>query len=192
MLTKRLLFIALLLTCSRLIWAQEPASADSLPPLTPAPESPKQTVSTWDRIRFGGNFGLQFGDITVVELSPRVGYMFTDKLLAGLGFTYEYYRERMAYYEISTSVYGGSAFTNYMVYNGFFAQAELDHLYVGDLYRKLGYTEPPEWVTGVLIGGGYRAQLGAKFGVSLTLLFNVNESTYWPYQNPIMRVGFGF
>ena len=47
----------------------------------------------WDRIVIGGNLGAQFGNITIAEISPNIGYMVTDNLLSGIGGTYIYYKE---------------------------------------------------------------------------------------------------
>jgi hypothetical protein len=37
------------------------------------------------RFFFGGNFGVRFGDFTFVNISPQVGYRFTERLSAGGG-----------------------------------------------------------------------------------------------------------
>jgi hypothetical protein len=37
------------------------------------------------RLFFGGNFGVRFGDFTMVNISPQVGYRFTDRFSAGGG-----------------------------------------------------------------------------------------------------------
>lgn len=50
-----------------------------------------------DRIFFGGDLGLQFGNLTYIDVSPLVGYKITDKLHAGIGPTYIYYKYKDAY-----------------------------------------------------------------------------------------------
>ncbi|MBE0663687.1 MAG: hypothetical protein IH597_14625 [Bacteroidales bacterium] len=42
----------------------------------------------------GGNVGLQFGYVTLIDVSPMVGYMLTDRFALGTGLTYKYYRIR--------------------------------------------------------------------------------------------------
>ena len=37
------------------------------------------------RLFFGGNFGVRFGDFTMVNISPQVGYRFTERFSAGGG-----------------------------------------------------------------------------------------------------------
>ena len=34
-----------------------------------------------DRMFFGGNFGLQFGNPTLIDISPLVGFRMTERLL---------------------------------------------------------------------------------------------------------------
>lgn len=52
-----------------------------------AQESPRPGRPTLDpsRLFFGGNFGMRFGDFTFVNVSPQVGYRFTDRFSAGGG-----------------------------------------------------------------------------------------------------------
>ena len=50
--------------------------------------------SFFDRLYFGGNFGLQFGSFTHIEASPVVGYMVNQDLSFGTGAIYQYFRIR--------------------------------------------------------------------------------------------------
>jgi hypothetical protein len=47
------------------------------------------------------------------------------------------------------------------------------------------------WFHDVLLGGGYRQWIGNKAFMTLMILWNVNEQLYSPYQNPVIRIGFG-
>ncbi len=38
-----------------------------------------------NKLFFGGNFGLSFGDYTIVNVSPQLGYRFNNYLAAGAG-----------------------------------------------------------------------------------------------------------
>lgn len=41
-----------------------------------------------DRLFIGGNFGVRFGDNTFINLSPQVGYQFTERFQAGAGINF--------------------------------------------------------------------------------------------------------
>jgi hypothetical protein len=43
-----------------------------------------------DRLFVGGNFGLSFGDYTLINITPQVGYRFSSLFAAGLGINGQY------------------------------------------------------------------------------------------------------
>jgi hypothetical protein len=47
-------------------------------------------------------------------------------------------------------------------------------------------------VFGLYVGGGYRQPLGENSSLNILLLYNLNQDRNSPYQNPIVRIGFGF
>ncbi len=60
-------------------------------------EEPKKRGFDRDKLFFGGNFGLGFGNVsTLVNVSPQIGYRFNQYLAAGAGinFIYSSYRTR--------------------------------------------------------------------------------------------------
>ncbi|MCK4407285.1 MAG: hypothetical protein KAV44_06390 [Bacteroidales bacterium] len=146
-----------------------------------------------NRFIFGGGLGLQFGTITLIDISPMVGYKITERFIAGLGFTYQYYKNSSGipvYPVYETNIYGGSVFARYYVFRDFFAHAEYQLLnyepyYVNPVDKKR------VTVPAYLIGGGYRQWLGPNVSVNILILFNLNETIDSPYRNPIFRVGIG-
>jgi hypothetical protein len=143
-----------------------------------------------ERIFFGGNFGLQFGTITFVDVSPLIGYRFTDKFSAGPGISYMFYRERFAgFAPFETSIYGGRIFSRYEIFRGIFLHGEyevlnreiFDYLVSPDRFRMN--------VTSILLGGGFRQHMGGRTFLNLLVLWNINESAYSMYNNPIIRMG---
>ena len=155
---------------------------------------PSVKESFWDRVFFGGNFGLQFGNQTIVDINPLIGYRLTEKLSVGTSITYIYYKFRDPYGinpTYSTDIYGGSIFTRYFLLENIFAHVEGEVLsrevpnYFLDRYERMN-------VFGFYVGGGYRQQLGERSSLNILLLYNLNQDKNSPYENPIIRIGFGF
>ncbi|MFM2206874.1 MAG: hypothetical protein RL213_849 [Bacteroidota bacterium] len=146
-----------------------------------------QKTSLKDRIYFGGNFGLQFGTQTVIDINPICGYRLTPKFSAGIGVKYLYYRYKDRYQMYETDIYGGSVFGRYEVTQSIFAYSEYEliNLAVFDPYeRRID-------IGSMFVGGGYSQRLGGRSSIYLMVLFNLNESSYSPYDNPVFRMGVG-
>lgn len=166
-----------------------------------------------DRITFGGNFGLQFGNATLIDISPNVGYYLRDNVVTGIGLTYKYYRFKDFYkidngqyietYDYKVNMMGGSVFTSYYIksdfveiLNNIFLHAEYEPLllkfdeYMMDPYLyDIIVNKRSEWVHSIFVGGGYRQQLGERVFFHILALWNLNESYYTPYENPVIRIG---
>lgn len=154
----------------------------------------KQTKFT-DNIVFGGNLGLQFGTYTQIDISPRVGYRFTERFVAGIGGTYRYISLKYYNERISTSIYGGAVFTRFFITENLFAHAECEFLNLETKYFAIANPEQYDdrfWIPGLLVGGGYRVPIGESSYLATIVLFNLNDTPNSPYQNPIIRVGFMF
>ncbi|HLG34821.1 MAG TPA: hypothetical protein VI757_08080 [Bacteroidia bacterium] len=162
--------------------------------------------NTESKFYFGGNLGLMFGTYTVVDISPLIGYKVTERFHVGTGLTYTYYKyqedgpnnTKGASYE--TSIYGGRLFTRYFVVENLFlhVEDELISIELPDLahYYATGDIEiTRQWLNSVLVGGGYGYGFGSDGpAISIMVLFRVNNEfdDFYPYQNPIIRVGLGF
>ena len=150
-----------------------------------------QRPSLLDRLAPGGNFSLQFGTITYIEVSPMVGYRFTDKFTAGPGFTYRYFKIRN--YSAS-SIYGPRAFARYVIGRQFFVQTEYEHLSV---QFPTGDPQEPmvrEWVPGLFVGGGLFQPIGERAGFMIGAFYNLNhDNLRSPYNSPwVFNAGFTF
>ncbi len=145
-----------------------------------------------DKLFFGGSFGLQFGSQTYIELAPIVGYKITQRLSAGLGLKYIYYKFNDKYYNYNytSNIYGGGPFARFTVLDGLFLHAEYEilNLEVPDIYYR-NYTRKN--ITSVFFGGGYRQMIGDRSSLDFLFLYNINESVNSPYVNPVIRIGFG-
>jgi hypothetical protein len=143
--------------------------------------------SLWDKITVGGNFGLQFGTVTYIDISPMVGYRFTDRFTAGPGFTYRYLKVRG--FE-GSSIYGGSAFARYLIGSQFFVQSQYESL--NTPYYPGNGEERRDWVSGFFVGGGLYQSLGRRGAVLLSAMYNLMyDNVRSPYNSPwVLNVGF--
>jgi len=149
----------------------------------------KQGEVPRNRIIVGGGVGLQFGTITLIDVSPILGYKVTERFVPGIGLTYQYYKDTRWVPEYETNIYGGSVFARYYLWQDLFAHAEYQILSYEKLINVYGEKERVN-VPGLLVGGGYRQWIGNNFAATIVILFNLNETIDSPYQNPIFRIGF--
>ncbi len=156
-------------------------------PKSNAATSSKQNGFKKENLFLGGNLSLQFGSITYVDISPLVGYNFTERLAGGVGTTYIYLSDKNISFE--THVYGGRIFQRFLITPTIFAYAEEEvlNLEAFDLFPTKRVN-----VTSVMLGGGFIQRFGENSGITATILYNFTESVYTPYTNPIFRIGIFF
>jgi len=142
-----------------------------------------------NNIFFGGGFGLQFGTFTTVKFTPEVGYKVTDNLDIGIGLYYLYTKNNLYHY--SDNIYGGKIFSRFYITPNFFLTGEYETLNIADYDIYTGqYTGKRIFIDGLPLGIGWRQQLGTRFAVLTTLMYNVLQNEKTPYSNPIFRVSF--
>ncbi|MEI7670157.1 MAG: hypothetical protein WCJ33_08755 [Pseudomonadota bacterium] len=140
-----------------------------------------------DKVFFGGNLGVQFGNITAVDISPLVGYKFTDQISAGVGATYLYFHYHEQYYDVTSNVYGGRVFGRYNFTENLFAHVEYEYLNL-EMYDFPGKRIDEGNLLG---GGGYIQRISDRSGFVAMVLYNFSNNAYSPYSSPIIfRVGF--
>ena len=153
----------------------------------------KPQMSFKDHLFYGGGLGLQFGTVTLVDISPMIGYKVTQRIGIGVSPTYKFYSYTNYYGQsenLKTNVFGGSIFTRIVILENVFAHAEYELLAyktkdpsAGGVIQTLNYQS-------VLVGGGYRERIGENAFMNLMVLWNLNETPDSPYTNPIIRAGF--
>ena len=175
--------VTLLILFSSAAHAQYVPEDDEEQPRTQTEVEDKFNLS--DRLFYTGGFGLQFGNLTYIEASPMIGITLTERLRAGTGFSYIYFRDNIINY--TTNIYGGRVFGQADIYQGFFG-----HLEYEVLNGAFGLRGERRNVNSLFIGGGYRSGFGGNFFGTLMLLYNVTADIYSPYTNPVIRVGIGY
>ena len=143
--------------------------------------------NSWrDRVRLGGNFGLQVGNITFVDVSPLVLYQVTDRTQFGVGITYQYVRfNNVRTFGGSTlsssgnSIYGGRTFFRYFLFPGIFAQGEYEMLSTRYYdYSSLTPELKRALVPAGFVGGGYSQPIGGRSAFNITILYNLLYEQY--------------
>ena len=142
-----------------------------------------------DRVYLGGNFSMQFGNITAIDLSPMVGYRFSETFSAGPGFTYQYVNYKNL--DISRDIIGYRVFARKMLNEQIFVYGEYENLF-WEYYDPFTGISGEGWVPGLLAGGGLFQPIGRKAGVMITVLYNLAyDDIRSPYASPlIVRAGF--
>ena len=139
----------------------------------------------------GGNLGMQFGTVTMIDVSPQFGYYVLENISVGVGFTYQFISDRRYTPPATMHVLGGRVFTNlhFPFYNSIFAHGEYEYM----AYKTNVFSSNmlPEWITlsNVLAGIGYRQRVYGRSAITFMILWNFNESQYNLYSNPVIRMG---
>jgi hypothetical protein len=154
-----------------------------------------------DRLFFGGSFGLQFGTITDIQLSPIIGLWVLPRLGIAAGPNFRFYK----YHYDRTNIYGGRSYLQFIflqdlnsiipfgVHTSLFFHIEYEALSLQSSFWKMPpYTAERFMISTVLAGGGFSQQIGRRSSLNFMLLWALNDSGYGIYSNPEIRVGFVF
>lgn len=151
-----------------------------------------QSRSSFDmsKLSIGGNFSLQFGDYTVIGISPQVGYDFSKYFTAGAGLGYTYYKDKF---------YGGKWNSSYLSFDVFGRFYPIEYIVLGvqpeisRMWQNLEYNDGTKYneskfVPSFLVGGGVR--LG---GMVAMIQYDVVQDKNSPYgDNLFYSIGYTF
>jgi hypothetical protein len=150
---------------------------------------------------FGGSFGLQFGTLTNIQVSPVVGLWVLPRLAVAAGPNFTYYK----YYDEETTMYGGKFYTQFVVlqdlsnilpvglHTGIFLHLEDELLNLESAYWQVApYTSERFTVNTILLGGGMSQQLGQRSFMNIIVLWALQDPGYAIYSNPEIRLSFNF
>ncbi|MFO7880858.1 MAG: hypothetical protein ACQES0_09625 [Bacteroidota bacterium] len=159
--------------------------------------------SLQERLRFGGGLGLSFGNITMVDISPRVSYMIHPRWFAGLGGNYLYYKNN--YYQFSTNMYGFSAFSNFALIKDFsdilplgagggslLIHAEANLINMDPEMDWTSQRDERFWLMQPMAGLGLKIPAGIRSYALILFMYNFNEKVYSPTNNPVISVSLMF
>lgn len=135
-----------------------------------------QTSFDKNKLEFGGAIGASFGDYTSVQISPQVGYAFTNIFSAGFGVSYLYYD----YDSFSKNYAGLDLYARLRPIRNIVLQAQ------PELYRTWGKNIDSKIVPCLLLGGGVILPLGNAGGISFMLSYDVLQNNSSPYRSQLV------
>lgn len=149
---------------------------------------------------FGGNFGLTFGDYTLINVSPQVGYRFTERVAAGGGVNLQYasikerYSNGDAYRKISQGVTGLNLFGRVYPIQNFMLQLQPEANYVFGRVKYYDATPNSKLngkiVPSLLAGGGLVFPSG-RGALIMAVFYDVLQDPNSPYSNkPVINFGY--
>lgn len=187
---KLLLLLLLLCTLGKFSFAQDENHSE------------KKKGFDKSKLFFGGNFGMTFGDYTLINVSPQIGYRFNENLAAGAGINFQYISIKERDYNgnpvdrISQGVTGLNVFGRVYPFRQLMLQAQPELNYI---FGKIKYYNPPSKtnidaaiVPSLLLGGGIVFPAGnGEFIISV--FYDVLQHTRSPYSNkPFINFGYNF
>ena len=147
--------------------------------------SPKN--SFWEKVQFGGGFGLSFGNNDFqLALSPSAIYRPNRFVAFGSGLLFSYQDNDF----FSSTLYGGSAIVLVDPVEHLQLSAEIEQLF-GNQSGNNGFVVADESIsnTAVFIGGGYVFN-GLSVGMRYNVLFDEDDGIYAQAWQPFIRVYF--
>ena len=154
-----------------------------------------------EKLFFGGNFGLTFGDYTLINVSPQIGYRFTKAFAAGVGINAQYvgYKERDfngdVFRKVSQGVTGLNVFGRVYPFEQFFIQLQPEANY---LFGKQTYYKPTKEeykldavIAPSLLAGGGAALPAGRGAFIVSILYDVLQDENSPYgKKPVYNFGY--
>ncbi|MGB5362076.1 MAG: hypothetical protein WBN17_02100 [Aureibaculum sp.] len=137
----------------------------------------------WDNVRFGGGFGLGFGNNnTTIAISPSAIYTFDNKFALGLSTSYLYNKN----FDLNTNVFGAGIIGLYNPLNVIQLSAEFEQSFAR---QKLGLEKYNFSFPALYLGIAYRSGWFAG-GLRYDVLYDSNKSVYASALSPIVRFYF--
>jgi len=170
-------------------------------PIVSAQRQREEPPPLRERLFYGGSFGLQFGTITDIQVSPVIGLWLLPRISVAAGPQFRFYRDRYS----GTNIYGGKVYTELVLIRdlssvlrigsqtGIFIHLEDEFLSLeSEFWKYPPYTSDRFTINTILAGGGISQQLGRRSSMNFMVLWALNESVYEVYSNPEIRISFIF
>lgn len=167
-------------------------------------EEEKKTGFQKEKLFVGGNFGLSFGDYTLINVSPQIGYRFNRFLAGGLGTNFQYIslKERdwngNPYRKVSQGVVGLNLFGRFYPIEHLMLQVQPEGNYIFGKQKFYATPTQPEQTfkldaviaPSLLMGGGLVIPTG-RGSTIMSVMYDVLQNQYSPYgKQPIVNITF--
>ncbi len=156
--------------------------------ITPSGKSKTQS----SKIFVGGDFGGGYSTYnSYIQITPIIGYDLTRRIQIGSRLTYmhQWYQDGLGN-KYNSNIYGGSLFLRYIFWKSLYVQTEYEILSVPDYYSV--DANATQTVKSLFAGLGFIQSIGDSAFITESVLYNFLDNEYSPYNNPLIRVGFGF
>ncbi len=163
-------------------------------------DSDDYTPPLRERLFFGGNFGLQFGTYTYIDISPVIGLWVLPRLSVAVGPSYKFLKDPVG----TTDVFGGKGFSRFVIIQdlnsiipigyrmSIYAHAEFESLSYRSEFFYTSYERDRFVLNNVLGGVGISQYIGRRSSINMSILWVLNESDIKVYDSPEFRIGFTF
>ncbi len=155
-----------------------------------SPKKDKPKSEFRERLSFGGNLGLSFGDVTLVNINPIAYYNVTERLDLGMSINYLYFKIRNT---DGLTMYGLGPISRFKVVENIYALGEIDFQNF-PIYEPFTNETTRQWVNGIFVGASYFQTFDGKSGAMISALYNLRyDQNRSPYASPlVIRYGFLF
>jgi len=163
-------------------------------------EDEEQKGFSRDKMFIGGNFGLSFGDYTLINVSPQLGYRFNRFIAAGVGINGQYVsiKERdfsgNPFRRVSQGVIGLNVFGRVYPINNIMLQLqpELNYIFGNQRFYnpRQDFKIDAEIVPSLLAGGGVVLPSGNSAFI-ISVFYDLLQKENSPYgKQPFISFGY--
>jgi hypothetical protein len=157
------------------------------------------------KLILGGSLGAVFGDYTNIDVSPLVGYRFTQYIAAGVNLNAQYGQFRSRdYYTGNTiqrdkyTIFGAGVWGRVYPLPMLFIHIQPEYNFVSQSSTYYSGSDVKQTiktnyaVPSLLLGAGYTQSVGGRVGIGVSILYDVLQDNRSPYNNSLIyRVGAG-
>lgn len=142
----------------------------------------------WNNVRYGGSFGLNFGDgFFGATIAPSAIYEFNTNLALGAGINATFNNQKNS---SKTTILGGSIIALYNVIPTLQISAEFEQLNVNRRFDiRVDLPNENFWSPALFFGAGFRNG-NVTFGLRYNVLFDEEDSIYVDPLIPFIRLYF--